>query len=245
MKNILLIVLILLSLQTFSQNRISDHNQIGWFATTITPSISKKLSLHIEYQWRREDFITNWQQSLFRTGVNYKVHPQVTLQAGYAWIKTYAYGEHTLAALPNTFPEHRAYEQVTVNSTIGKTTLQNRLRLEQRWVGRFTSVNSTKPDEWIYLNRFRYMSRLDVPVTPKWYAAVYDEILIGFGKKVGENIFDQNRIALVAGYKFNPTFRAEAGFINQTVQLGREIDNKNVFQYNNGFVISTYINVNK
>jgi hypothetical protein len=240
-----LLVCMLLSIKAFTQNRLSDHNQIGWVATTITPALSKKISLHLEYQWRRDNWVQHWQQSLMRPAINFKIHPQVTLQVGYAYIKTYPYGDYTLASVPLTFPEHRSYEQVTLSTSIGKTTLQNRLRLEQRWLGRFNSINSSKPDSWIYLNRLRYMPRLDVPVTKRWYAAMYDEILIGFGKNIGENVFDQNRIAVVAGYKFNPVFRLEAGFLNQTVQLGREIDNKNVFQYNNGFVINTYININK
>ena len=73
---------------------------------------------------------------------------------------------------------------------------------------------------------------------------VYDEIIIGFGKNIGENVFDQNRFALLMGYKINSALRIEGGWINQILQLGREVDNKNVFQHNNGIVINTYINLN-
>jgi hypothetical protein len=57
--------------------------------------------------------------------------------------------------------------------------------------------------------------------------------MIGFGKNVAENIFDQNRIGILFGYRFSPKVRLEAGYLNQIVQLGREINNQNVFQYNN------------
>lgn len=240
-KAILIITAAIVTNCSFSQSRISDHNTIGWFSTTITPAISKKVSLHAEYQWRRDEFVKNWQQSLLRVGVNYKVHPQVTLHTGYAWIETFPYGTYNLASVLKRFPEHRIYEQLVVTANVGKSTLLHRLRLEQRWLGRFTSINTDKPS-YVFLNRLRYMPRLDIPFNEKWYAAVYDEIFIGFGKNVGENVFDQNRISGLIGYKANKNFRIEGGFLNQTVQLGREIEGKNVFQYNNGLIVNTYIN---
>lgn len=242
MKTLFTFLIVAIATISNAQSRLSDHNQIGWLSTTITPSISKTLSGHIEYQWRRNNFVTEWQQSLLRLGLNYKIHPQVTLHMGYGWIETYPYGEYTLAGVPKQFPEHRLYEQVVVNAPIGKANLAHRLRIEQRWLGRLHSISSEGADEYIYLNRARYMPRLDIPLNDKWFAAAYDEIFIGFGKNVGENVFDQNRIGLLVGYKANPSFRIEGGFINQIVQLGREINNRNVYQYNNGIIINTYFN---
>lgn len=228
---------------SFSQNtRLSEHNTIGWLSTTVTPSISNKLSGHVEYQWRRDNLVKDWQQSLLRLGFNYKVHPHVTLHAGYAWIETFPYGTYSLSAVPRRFPEHRIYEQLTVNSGIGKSNLLHRLRLEQRWLGRFTSAMGDKPDQYVFLNRLRYMPRLDVPINEKAYASLYDEIFVGFGKNVGENVFDQNRVGVMLGYKANKNFRIEGGYINQIVQLGREVNAQNVFQYNNGVIVNTYFN---
>jgi len=242
MKKISLILLTCITLTAHAQNRISDHNSIGWYALFLSPKINDKFSGHLDYQWRRTDIINNWQQSLLRVGLNYKINSQVSAQLGYGWIKTFVYGDYSIIAVPKPFPEHRIYEQLQVVTPVGKTTLTHRLRLEQRWLGRFKSMDSKKADDWIFLNRFRYMPRLDVPIYKKLYAAMYDEIFIGFGKQVGENVFDQNRFALLLGYKFNKTVRMEGGFFSQIVQLPREIDNKNVFQYNNGIVINTYLN---
>ena len=133
---------------------------------------------------------------------------------------------------------------MVINGQTGKVSFVHRLRLEQRWVGRFTDMDQKRPEEYIYLNRVRYMLRAEVPLSKKVYAAAYDEIFIGFGKNVGENIFDQNRIGLLLGYKVNSSFRIEGGFLNQAVQLGREINGKNVFQQNNGFIINTYLQLN-
>lgn len=223
-----------------SQSRISTNNTIGWYTTTITAKVAKKVSLHGEYQWRRSELIKNWQQSLVRVGVNYSPRQELTFQVGYGFIETFPYGEYNLAGVGKAFPEHRVYEQVTVSNKVGKATLSHRLRLEQRWLGRFSSLEDKEP-EYIFLNRVRYMPRLSIPIASKTFVALYDEILIGFGKNVGENVFDQNRIAAMLGYDVSKRFRIEGGFINQIVQLGREIDNKNVFQYNNGLILNTYI----
>lgn len=227
-----------------AQVRTTTRNDIGWITTTITPTISKNVSGYIEYQFRRAEYIQSWQQSLLRLGMNYKLHPQVTAHLGYGWILTFPYGEHSIAALPKTFPEHRIYQQLVINGQAGKVSFIHRLRLEQRWLGKFNDMNSKKPDDYIYLNRGRYMLRADVPLSEKVFAAAYDELFIGFGENVGENIFDQNRIGLLIGYKHSAAFRIEGGFLNQAVQLGREINGKNVFQQNNGFIINTYLQLN-
>ena len=75
------------------------------------------------------------------------------------------------------------------------------------------------------------------------YLALYNEIFVGFGKNVNENIFDQNRLGMLLGYRFNKTLRVEAGYLNQIVQLGREVNGSNVFQYNNGLIINALFNV--
>jgi hypothetical protein len=36
--------------------------------------------------------------------------------------------------------------------------------------------------------------------------------------------------------------RIEAGYLNQILQLGREINNQNVFQNNNGLVVNSIFN---
>ena len=72
------------------------------------------------------------------------------------------------------------------------------------------------------------------------YAAIYDEVFVGFGKNVNENVFDQNRLGLLIGYRFSPKVRIEGGFLSQIVQVGREITGRNVFQYNSGMIISTH-----
>lgn len=240
--------LVLISNSLSAQNRISNHNDIGWYAYNGTFKLDPKFSIHTEYQWRRNDYITTWQQSLLRLGINYQANPNLQLRFGYAWAETFPYGEIPLNGMGKDFTEHRIYEMATVTDKIGKIDLSHRFMLEQRWVGRYSNASLTSEDQYPFMNRARYMIRLQMPLkgnsiaakTP--YAAVYDEVMIGFGKNVGENIFDQNRIGVLLGYKFNDLVRVEGGYLNQIVQLGREVEGKNVFQYNNGFIVSANFN---
>lgn len=236
-------------LNSFSaQNRISNHNNIGWYAYNGTFKLDSKFSIHTEYQWLRNDYITTWQQSLLRLGINYQANPNLQLRLGYAWAETFPYGEILLNGMGKDFTEHRIYEMATVTDKIGKVDLSHRFMLEQRWVGRYSNANLTAEDQYPFMNRARYMIRLQMPLkgtsiadkTP--YAVIYDEVMIGFGKNVGENIFDQNRIGVLLGYKFNDLVRVEGGYLNQIVQLGREVEGKNAFQYNNGFIVSANFN---
>lgn len=228
--------------------RIRDHNSIGWYNYIGTFKLKNKLGIHTEYLWRRDNIITDWQQSLLRLGINYQLNPKAQIRVGYGWIETFPYGDLPINAFGKQFTEHRLFEMITLTDKISILEFSHRFMLEQRWLGRYSTASLTKEDQFVFANRLRYMFRLQAPLKGKTienkipYLALYDEILIGFGKNANENIFDQNRIGILLGYKFNNKFRAEAGFINQIVQLGREVNNRNVFQYNNGLIINTIFN---
>ena len=229
-------------------NRATHYNTIGWYAFFGTIKLSGKWSLHTEYQFRRNNLVTDWQQGLFRVGINYQVNPRVLLRLGYAMAETYAYGDIPINALGRSFTEHRLYQMAQLSHKEGWLELQHRFMLEQRFVGRYSSAAVEKEDEFPFMHRARYMIRLQAPLkgreikdkTP--YAALYNEIMIGFGKNVNANIFDQNRIGLLLGYRFSKTLRIEAGYLNQTLQFGRLINGRNIFQSNSGFIVNTNFN---
>lgn len=101
-------------------------------------------------------------------------------------------------------------------------------------------------EDWFFLHRFRYQFRTQYPFYSKGdkqlYGAAADEIFIGAGKNLGVNIFDQNRIFALLGYKLNKKLSIEAGYMNQTLQQGRRVNNSTIMQRNNGVVVSSFIN---
>ncbi len=234
---------------SFAQNsRLNTTSNIGWYNYFGTFKLSKKLGLHTEYQWRRDNVITNWQQSLLRVGINYNLNPKVLLRVGYALIETFPYGEYPLNGLGRDFTEHRIYEMLQLSHKEGIIDFSHRFMLEQRFVGRYSSTSMKKEDEFPLLNRMRYMFRVQAPLKGKEikdktaYIAFYDEIFIGFGKNVNTNIFDQNRMGILLGYRFNRNVRIEGGYINQILQFGRQISGQNVFQTNSGLILNANFN---
>lgn len=228
--------------------RINNYNNIGWYNYFGTLKLDKRYSIHTEYQLRRDNSIQDKQQGLLRFGINYQLNHKIQFRLGYAWIETYPYGEIPINGFGKEFTEHRAFQMVTLNDKVSIVDFSHRFMLEQRWVGRYSNSGLSKEDEFPLSHRFRYMFRMQIPLkgqsienkTP--YLAIYDEIMLGFGENVNENVFDQNRFGILFGYKFSNTIRVEAGYFNQTLQLGREVDNRNVFQNNNGFIINTHFN---
>lgn len=241
MKKIFFAPVLFFSFLSFAQNdRLTDRNNLNWAQVFSSIKLDKNWSLHAEYQWRRENGLKNWQQSLLRIGVNRKLHENVTAHLGYAWIETFTYGDFPIAAA-GTFPEHRIYEQISFKQPIKKWTLTHRFRIEQRWLGRVQPGTHRTIEAWTFLHRFRYQLKTQFNFSPKWYAVAADEIFIGAGKNVGINIFDQNRIFLTAGYKLNQTVSIEAGYFNQTLQQGRRINNKTIMQSNNGINVALFL----
>jgi hypothetical protein len=229
-------------------NRTTHYNTIGWYNFFGTIKLNQKWGIHAEYQFRRNNIITDWQQSLLRVGINYQASSSLLLRAGYAWIETYPYGDFPLNSLGRDFSEHRLFQMAQLSHKEGRFELQHRFMLEQRFIGRYSSAAVSKEDEFLFMHRARYMVRLQTPLKGKEinnktpYAAVYNEVMIGFGKNVAANIFDQNRIGILLGYRFNKNLRIEAGYLNQTLQFGRLINSSNVFQSNSGLTLNTNFN---
>ncbi|HJS54947.1 MAG TPA: DUF2490 domain-containing protein [Chitinophagaceae bacterium] len=222
---------------------MNDYNYLNWVQSFNTISLNRKWSLHAEYQWRRVDGLKYWQQSLLRAGANYTLNENISLHGGYAWVKTFPYGEYPAAG---AFPEHRLYEQVSFRHPLNKWTFHHRFRIEQRWLGKI-KPGTDQVEDWVFVHRFRYQFRTQyafwTKIEKQLYGVAADEIFIGAGKNLGTNIFDQNRIFLLTGFKFNKKFSLETGYFNQTLQQGRRIDDKTIIQRNNGWLVSSILNL--
>ena len=248
-KGRVLTILLFATASAWSQNnRYNEYNTIGWYNYLGTFKINNTWSIHSEFQWRRVNLITNPQQNLIRVGVNYKPSAHVVYRLGYAFIETASFGETPINVYGKSFSEHRIFEMVQIGHQEGIFEFSHRFMLEQRFIGKYNSATATSEDGSTYVNRMRYLGKVQFPLKGKAiklktpYLVFYDEILIGFGKNVNQNVFDQNRIGCLIGYKFNKTFALEGGYTNVTQELGRLVNGKNVFQNNNGIIINANFN---
>ncbi|MEY4925654.1 MAG: hypothetical protein RI894_90, partial [Bacteroidota bacterium] len=123
----------------------------------------------------------------------------------------------------------------------------HRLRLEQRWIGSHQGTDNITT--WAYNNRFRYQIRADVPLQAKklgdkqFYAAAFEEVMLNWGPSLKTNIFDQNRVGLLIGYRFSPQVKLEAGYFNLIAQQGGYVNNHVVIQNNEGILVNLLFNI--
>jgi hypothetical protein len=243
MKHLLSLLFLVISYSLFAQNnRQNDPNNIYWAQLFITKKINAKTDWLVEYQWRRTNGLKDWQQGLLRTAIQYKPNASVALALGYAEAETFPYGDFPIANA-GTFPEHRLFEQIILKQTINKLAITNRFRVEQRWLGKVVPGTRRDIESWTYLNRFRYLLKMQYPVSKKMYVWFGDEIFIGAGKNLGVNIFDQNRIHANLGLKISTKTIVELGYLNQVLQQGRIVNSKVIMQRNNGLAAAVYFNL--
>jgi hypothetical protein len=228
--------------------RSLEYNAVGWYSLFVNKKINERWSGHFDYQWRRTNWISNWQQSLARVGLNYHINPNLTARAGYAWVETFPYGESPINVFGKQFREHRSFIMLESRTKYGRIHFMQRNKLEQRWIEQYLTPNSIEPENWLFINRYRQLLRVSYehPSTSEnrnYYLALMNETFIGFGKNINQNVFDQNRFALMPGLKLNNTVRIEVGYYNQVLQIPRRINQLNVFQHNNGIMANVYINL--
>lgn len=197
----------------------------GWYMYFGNHRLTDKWGLHTEYQWRRSEVIKDWQQSLARVGVDYRLNNQVMITGGYGYIISFPYGEQPIA---HKFDEHRIWQQLILNHGSGRVYFNHRYRLEQRWLENVRSDGNdgTISDGYRYANRARYRLMVSIPLNNNtmephtFFASVYDEVFLGFGKNIGLNILDQNRLYGALGYQFNQAGNVQLGYLFHKVIKG-------------------------
>jgi opacity protein-like surface antigen len=224
MKKIVLFFLLFV-FNAFAQKDFSDQ-QHAWVTYLGNHKLTKKFGLHTEYQWRREEWFQNWQQSLMRIGIDYNVNSNLSITAGYGWIVTFPYGEQPVLY---QFNEHRIWQQLNLKSKIELPKkvieVQHRYRLEQRFLETYhlNSVDAPVRGETIFRQRVRYRALFLIPISKNTmedntlFLNINNEVFIGFGKGIEKNILDQNRFNIALGWRFTSNFNLQFGYLNQYV----------------------------
>jgi hypothetical protein len=198
-----------------------DDNTNAWLMYFGDHAVSRRWALHAEAQVRRSGGplgARGWQQLLLRPGLIYTLAPGARLTAGYAFIDTWRYGDQPAA---DRFPEHRLWQQLQLGHATGRVAWQHRYRVEQRWVERPLDAAGTR--DRTYSNRARYLARATVPLRGRTldageaYVSAYDEVFANWGRNVGRNLLDQNRLYGALGWRFGATTRVEAGYLQQII----------------------------
>ena len=245
--NLMIGALLIVNLTGQGQSRrLLDYNDIGWYVYNGDFRVAKRWSIYMEYQWRRIDLIRSWQQSMARLGAGYKLSERVKVAGGYTHLVTFPYGDYPQADLGEPYPEHRIYQDIELSESYGGLHLAHRFRLEQRWLGVLAKESPRHVADWAFQNRLRYQVSGKLPVrgmiieNGNLYLNFFDELFIGFGKGVNENIYNQNRLSAGIGYQIRKGLQLELNFLNQILQHARPeaATGRPVFEINNGFRVN-------
>lgn len=185
-----------------------------WGTFFNTTKLNDKWGVQFDIQFRSADDYKYLKNMLIRPAIIYNLNHTNSIGLGYVLNDTYT---HT--STPNT-AENDIYEQFIHTQAIKAITIVNRLRLEQRFIGKPFVAD-------VFSQRFRYLVRAVIPLAKQKYAfkkgiytAIQDEILLNVQNKnqINGSIFDQNRVSVNIGYRFSSKFDIEAGYANQFIK---------------------------
>ncbi len=154
---------------------------LGYFNQT---RFSNKWGLWTDLHLRtKEDFFTNFSQSILRVGLTYYLNDATKLTAGYAYVSIYPGDNHKDV----TQPEHRSWQQIQWHNKYSKVRTMQWFRLEERFRRKILSP-SELASGYSFNYRIRYNFFLQVPLSKNKFQpnsfsfVVNDELHVNFGK---------------------------------------------------------------
>ena len=204
-----------------AQDKKTQHYNQVWLAYYSQTRFTDKWGLWADLHLRtKEDFFTNFSQSILRLGSTYYLNDATKLTAGYAYVSNYPWDNHKGV----TQPEHRAWQQIQWYNKYAKVRTMQWFRLEEKFKRKILN-DSTLASGYTFNYKVRYNFVLQAPLSrkgiqPKTLSFVFnDEVHINFGKQIVYNYFDQNRFFLGFSYQTNKTDNLQFGYMNVFQQL--------------------------
>jgi hypothetical protein len=206
------LLMAMISFSAMSQAHAKEVNTQAqsWFSVNSTMRLNNKFGIIADVHMRRNDFLGEEGFYFVRLGANYWIRENLTVTAGYA---------HMWAAPANQSWQHfsqerRTYQQLQLNSGLGKIKILQRLRNEQRWQEKI--VDDHFINKYKFTDRTRYLLSLTIPLfknTGLPQLVIADELAIQFGPEVVYNTFDQNRLFAGIRQQLSKTLSFDFGYM--------------------------------
>ncbi|MGX5685691.1 DUF2490 domain-containing protein [Chryseobacterium cucumeris] len=182
----------------------SKDNYNMWFQYLMSAKLTDKSTLTALTQYRSFDLAYDTRLFLVNAYVDYEVAENIRPAAGAMFLILESYNADDSKKIRY---EKRPFQQVTAEYFIGRTSISNRLRVEERFL--------SNPDEFEV--RLRYLISVRIPFNKKGekeklYGILKNEIRMNMDK---EEPFDSNRITAGLGIKVGKNSALELAFINQ------------------------------
>ena len=214
--------------QTSGNEKQVTHYQQCWTSINSTMRFSNHWGVIADFHVRTDDYFNDIYFYFLRIGAANWIKGKYPVALGYAHLwQAPKDGGQTWS------DENRIYQQWSASHTEGIVKVLNRIRTEQRW--KDVIVDDAKTDDKQFSFRLRYLATFEIQVFRNKKIpslVVSDEMLVQFGKDVGLNTFDQNRLFLGLKVPINSTLCFDIGYMNilQQKSSGYQYDLSNVFR---------------
>lgn len=182
-----------------------------WSLLTIDTNFSKRWRGYFEVQPRFGEDISHLERIIVRPAIGYRLNSKVSIWQGYGWVPQFE---------PVSGTEHRSYQQLLYEDTVGKTGIISRTRLEERFID---GAGGTAL-------RLRSMIRALHPISAdrRWALAISDEVFWNLNDTDSGPVsgFDQNRLFLGVSRQVNPELRVETGYLMSHINVPRSSENR-------------------
>lgn len=208
------ILFFLLPLVAFAQvipEKVINKQTQTWVSINTNTKFAKHWGIVADAHVRNNEILKTDNFYFLRGGISYFLNSAVAITGGYAhmWLAPTKEGWNTYS------DENRVYQQAQMITKLGKVSVLQRIRNEQRWQEKI--VNDAPTGQNRFTNRIRYLVSFNIPLFKKKTApqlVFSDEILIHFGQEVVYNTFDQNRLFLGIKQSINPQLSFDFGYMN-------------------------------
>ncbi|MBK9212369.1 MAG: DUF2490 domain-containing protein [Saprospiraceae bacterium] len=184
----------------------------SWNIFHLRYNVNSKIGFILEGQIRSLAFFNNFHYHEYRGGLVYSPNEFITFNLSVGDYDTYM--ENGNFSNPKINDEFRLWEQVQLNTKVGRVKFEQRLRLEQRFA----------PER--YRNRLRYRVMAYFPLNKSkesqhpWFIYVGDEL---FFTDI-PTYFERNRFSTGIQYKLNDHITLSTGYLRQ---FDYKIDDEN------------------
>jgi hypothetical protein len=190
-----------------------EHKLGTWLGVTSKHRYTDRWSLFLQGEVRTWQMLHNLNEVLWRVAGHYDFSKSHMGAVGYVRVDTFPYTSGNL----RKFYENRIFQEWLINTKLGSGKIDNRFRLEQRWI-------TTPEFGRSYSNRVRYKLGYTHTIKyadgqpGKWFLKAFNEVFIDLDKngywfdlQGGKLGLNQNRLYVGGGRKIGQRSNLQLG----------------------------------
>jgi hypothetical protein len=228
--------ILIFSFTVNSQTNTKNPYSNSWFMFMSQITTQKKWASTIELHERTGKFLNDHGQILIRPSLDYIFNSNISASLGYTFIHNDPYTYSNFSVPIN---ENNCWEQLLFKFKISNLILQNRIRLEHRWIEKVSLINDEKVIEgYQFKNRFRF--RFDVQHklfqirSKDVFCHGFNEIWLGLDNEFKLPNLSRNWVYIGLGLKIDENSNLQFGYM-------RQLDLVDLNTYQTDIIQLTYI----